>query len=140
MTQKRKPYSPVMFLNETETQFFEATIKLLKKNKSFELIDTYQLTQFAQCWGRYEFAQRQLHENPEELIQSFESGATNVGPYYSIMERERAMFDKLATKFGLNPKSREGLLAFKANSEDANKPKGIMAKLHKIRNAQKKVV
>lgn len=126
-----------MFLNETESRFFDATVKLLKKNKAFEVIDVYQLTQLAQCWGRYEFAQRWLSEKPKELIQSFESGATNVGPYYTIMDRERAMFDKLAKNFGLNQRAREGLLSFRV---DANKGGGKIAKMQKLLKMERKTV
>lgn len=113
-------------------------VKFLKQNKAVELVDAYQITQLAQCWGRYDYASRELAEDPSQLIQTFEgSGAQNIGPMYSIMERERAFFDKLAKNFGLNQRAREALLCFKV---DANQPGGIISKLTAIREKQKKVM
>jgi phage terminase small subunit len=126
-----------MPLKDNEQAFFEMVVNFLKKNKAVELVDAYQITQLAQSWGRYEFAAQQLADDPSQLIQTFEGGASNIGPMYSILERERAFFDKLAKNFGLNERSREALLCFKV---DANQPGGIISKLTAIREKAKKVV
>jgi hypothetical protein len=47
------------------------------------------------------------------------------------------MFDKFARRFGLNVEAREKLLHFK---EDANQPKGIIAKMQAIRKKAKKAI
>jgi P27 family predicted phage terminase small subunit len=128
---------PTIKLTEKEGAFFTSVCKHLQKNKALEGVDAYQITQFAKCWGRYEYAERMIDEDPDELIQTFEGGARNVGPMYTIMERERAMFDKFSRRFGLNVEAREKLLHFK---EDANQPKGIIAKMQAIRKKAKKAI
>jgi phage terminase small subunit len=137
---KRKPKSaptPPLALTEPETQFYTNVCKFLIANNAMDGIDIYQIIQITKCWGLYRYASDKLYDDPTELIQEFESGASNVGPWYTIMERERTAFDKLAKNFGLNQRAREALIAFKV---DANEPGGIISKLTAIREKAKKVV
>jgi phage terminase small subunit len=94
------------------------------------------VSQLAYRWGRYKYAVEQL-ANPQDMIQTFESGATNVSAWYTVMEREANFVMKLATQLGISQKSREGILAFKT---DANEPGGLMSKLQAIREQSNRKV
>lgn len=135
MTKIRVP-QPTLPLSAEEKKFYRTIIAYLAKNRAFQDIDTYLVSQLAYRWGRYKYAVEQL-QNPNDMIQTFDSGATNVSAWYTVMEREANFVMKLSTQLGISQRSREGILAFKA---DGNEPGGLMSKLQAIRETAKKKV
>lgn len=123
-------------LEEPERKMYTTLAKFFQKHNAWQEVDTYMLSQLAHRWGRYRIAVQRI-QNPNNMIQVFDSGAENVSPWYTIAEREGAAVMKLCKELGLTQKSREAILAFKA---DANEPGGLISKLQAIREQSKKRV
>lgn len=131
---KGKIPPPALPLGDLERKMYASLAKFLQKHNAWQEVDTYIVSQLAWHWGRYRIAVEVL-QDPAKMIQVFDSGAMNVSAWYTIADRESTSIMKLCKELGLTQRSREAILAFKA---DANEPGGLISKLQAIREQSKK--
>ena len=102
---------PVIALTDRARLFYDLTIDHLNEAKVLHNVDAMLLSILAKNVDIMIDAADQI-ENLDDVVLTFESGATNVTGVFTAFERATKSILTLSTKLGLSPSDREKLMAF----------------------------
>jgi len=102
---------PVIELTARGRLFFDLTIDHLNEAKVLHNVDAMLLSILAKNVDILIDAANQINDL-DDVVQTFESGATNVTGVFTAFERATKSILTLSAKLGLSPSDREKLMAF----------------------------
>lgn len=119
---------PVIELSERGRLFYDLTIDHLNQAKVLHNVDAMLLSVLAKNVDIMVDAADQI-ENLDDVVQTFESGATNVTGVFTAFERATKSILTLSSKLGLSPSDREKLMAFAQGRTDEADPYDILKRV-----------
>ena len=102
---------PTMKLSTLQRRYYKYMGEALIRTKKLQDVDVPSVCAWACYFDRFVWAQEKINElgNEEGLIQEFESGAKNISPYATIMDRAFDQLLKISRRFGLSIKDRNDI-------------------------------
>ena len=102
---------PVLELNPRAREFYDLTIEHLNEAEVLRKVDAVLLSVLAKNLDLLVTAANDI-QTLDDVVQTFESGATNISGTYTAFERATKAVLTLSSKLGLSPADREKLMAF----------------------------
>ena len=102
---------PVLELNPTARTFYDLTIDHLNDASVLYPVDAMLLSVLAKNLDIMVEAANQIN-GLDDVVQEFESGATNITGMFTAFERATKNVLTLSSKLGLSPADREKLMSF----------------------------
>jgi len=111
---------PVIQLNERARMFYDLTIDHLNEAKVLHNVDAMLLSILAKNVDIMIDAADSITDL-EDVVQEFDSGATNITGTFTAFERATKNIITLSSKLGLSPSDREKLMSFaQGRTDDAD--------------------
>lgn len=112
---------PVIKLNDRARLFYDLTIDHLNDAKVLHSVDAMLLSILAKNVDIMIDAADQIVDL-DDVVQEFDSGATNITGTFTAFERATKSILTLSTKLGLSPSDREKLMSFAQGRTDDGDP------------------
>ena len=112
---------PVLNLNERARFFYDLTIDHLNNASVLYPVDAMLLSVLAKNIDIMVEAADQINDL-EDVVQEFDSGATNITGLFTAFERAVKNVLTLSAKLGLSPADREKLMSFSSIKKDLEDP------------------
>jgi len=109
---------PSTSLTDQEQVAYNAIALHLLDAEAIRDIDAGILTRYAKSVCRLARFEKQLEEMEVEGIQTFQTGARQISPEYTLMEKEMKIYLGLCDLLGVGPKSREKIVAFQEDIDE----------------------
>jgi phage terminase small subunit len=123
-TDDRIPAPGVKLAKDVEAAYYQIASHLLKAGTIMDG-DSALILSAAKCLVRLRKFEERLDSMEEVAIQTFKTGARQIAPEYTAMEKERNAFLVLCKELGIGPKAREGIRAFEEDTEEETDPFAI---------------
>jgi len=127
---------PEPYLNAAQKKIYHRICEHINEHSLLQTIDSFYISQVAVSF--HLIAKYTKLINKEGAIQTYESGATNVSGYYSILKGERLNLKDAIRQLGLTVKAREDLNSFSERitplkpSTDADESDPFARKLRRV--------
>lgn len=108
---------PVLELNDRSRQYFDAVVDHLNDARVLYKVDSMLLSILAKNIDIMVEASNEIN-SLDDVVQEFESGATNITGTFTAFERATKNILTLSTRLGLSPADREKLLSFAKQKPD----------------------
>lgn len=112
----RIPTAPKFLKTASSKKIYRSICKFLISQSAMTDIDSLYIAQAAICFDRYSRMELFFAENPDDIIQTFQTGARQISPEYQVLLNERKAFEVFARRLGLNVAAREKLVSMQAEA------------------------
>ena len=111
---------PILDLNDRAREYYDLTIDHLNEAEVLRKVDAVLLSILAKNLDLLVTSANEI-TSLDDVVQTFESGATNITGTFTAFERATKAVLTLSSKLGLSPSDREKLMAFaETKSKDAD--------------------
>ena len=114
----KPPTAPKFLLDSVAKKYYRTVCQHLIEHNALCKVDAYQVALYANALRRLEIYEEDLTRT--DAIQTFESGARQIDPAYTLVEKQTATVWKLAKELGLTNWGREKMDAFKVSEAQTN--------------------
>ena len=112
----KPPTAPKFLIDTTAKKYYRAVCNFLIENSALASIDAYAVAIYANALRRLDIYEADLQAT--DPIQTFESGARQLDPAYTLVEKQIATVWKLGKELGLTNWGREKMDAFKVSEAE----------------------